>query len=87
LASAAFDSKPVIAEIASLLQPSAGERQARRLIELVGKLGAVAALVQSGSPFSSAYATTRITGTQRDNFGSADLKSTMKARCWNAREP
>lgn len=85
-AAAAFDSAPLGRQLEPLLQGAAGERSARRLIEGLGKLGAVAALVEANSPFAGLYAETRIAGPHHDHFGAADIPAGAEAalleRAW-----
>jgi len=72
-AQAAFDCAPLERQLQTLLTPTPDDRHARRLIEGLGKLAAVAALVEARSPFASPYAAARIWGGSHDHYGAADI--------------
>jgi hypothetical protein len=49
------------------------EVRARFICEALGRLGALAALVEAGWPYAALYAQTRLAGTPFSQFGAQDL--------------
>jgi putative acyl-CoA dehydrogenase len=64
---------PLIAEIKQILASGESERRARYMCESLGRLGAVAALVEADSPYAGLYARTRLKGEPTAQYGSRDL--------------
>ena len=63
----------IVAELKQALSSNQAEREARRICERLARLAAVAALVESGSPFAGTYANTRLVGIPFGQFGTHDF--------------
>ena len=72
-ASDVCDVRELIAELKLALSSNQAERQARLVCERLARLGAVAAMVESESPFAGVYANTRLVGTPLGQFGTHEL--------------
>ena len=69
----ACDAAGIASMLKRMLRSGEAEGRARFLCEHLARLGAVAALVEAGSPFAGLYAATRLAGPPVAQYGARDL--------------
>jgi putative acyl-CoA dehydrogenase len=73
IASEVCDTREIVTTLKQTLQSGDAERRARFSCESLARLGAVAALVEAGSPLAGIYAATRLTGAPYAQYGARDI--------------
>lgn len=78
-ASKAYDCGPLAWTLLRVIQSGEAERRARFVCETLARIGAIAALVEAGSPFASDYARTRLEAAHT-HYGFSDLESATETK-------